>query len=333
MPEAKTLYRIFEHWLPQNTQLAVVREALHKEDRPSALRSKSGYLHEGEAWVREHRSLLTPVLLRHVDLPDELIAGLVSDGDILVPSKGSSEQTIVFSVSADATKERQVHLSFGLTHVAACSVFLFQLFIDICAANQPCGIQMIPPEINLSPGSLQVTVGGGLFSSGLGLLVACAAGLTGTPTAPVMTRVALESAGVVEWVLGWRKAAAETQKTFAEATKTDAEKRLLELDIRVKELELERAKLKGHVVGDQDEFGRSTRVNRRCLESRAESSEVPRNVVQQHAERIELSESYANHVLNRALPSARFMKQKMAGIEVKSSISTTPRRRAHGSSS
>jgi hypothetical protein len=331
MPEAKTLYRIFEHWLPQNTQLAVVREALHKEDRPSALRSKSGYLHEGEAWVREHRSLLTPVLLRHVDLPDELVAGLVSDGDILVPSKGLSEQTILFSVSSDAAKERPVHLPFGLTHVTACSVFLFQLFIDICAANQPCGIQMLPPEINLSPGSLQVTVGGGLFSSGLGLLVACAAGLTGTPTAPVMTRVALESAGVVEWVLGWRKAAAETQKTFAEATKTDAEKRLVELDIKVKELELERAKLKGHVVGDQDEFGRSTRLNRRCLESRAESGEVPRNLVQQHAERFEMPESYANHVLNRALPATRLMKQKMAGIDMKSS--TTQRRRAHGSGS
>lgn len=330
MPEAKTLYRIFEHWLPQNTQLAIVREALHKQDRPAALRTKSGYLHEGEAWVREHRSLLTPVLLRHVDLPDELVAGLVSDGDILVPSKDSSEQTIVFFISSDATKEQPSHLPFGLTQVTACSVFLFQLFIDICAANQPCGMQVVPPEINLSPGSLQVTVGGGLFSSGLGLLTACAAGLTGVPTAPVMSRVALESAGVIEWVLGWRKAAAETQTTFAEATKTDAERRLVELDIRRKELELERAKLKGHLVGDQDEFGRSTRVNRRCLESRGESGEVPRNIVQQHAERLEMSESYANHVLNRALPSVRFMKQKMAGIDVKSSA--THRRRAHGSS-
>src|ERR1700758_3595087 len=330
MPEAKTLYRIFEHWLPQNTQLAVVREALHKEDRPSALRSKSGYLHEGEAWVREHRSLLTPVLLRHVDLPDELVAGLVSDGDIVVPSRGSSEQTILFSVSSDAMKERPVHLPFGLTHITACSVFLSQLFIDICAANQPCGAQMLPPGINLSPGSLQVTVGGGLFSSGLGLLVACAAGLSGVPTAPVTTRVALESAEVIEWVLGWRRAAAETQKTFAEATKTDTERRLVELDIRLKELELERAKVKAHLVGDQDEFGRSTRVPRRFLEARGESGEVSRNIVQQHAERFEMSESYANHVLNRALPSARLLKQKMAGIDVKPS--GMPRRRAHSTS-
>ena len=330
MPEAKTLYRIFEHWLPQDTQLAVVREALRKEDRPSALRSKSGYLHEGEAWVREHRSLLTPVLLRHVDLSDELIAGLITDGDMVVPPKSSPEQTIVFALSSDITKEQATHLPFGLMQITACSVFLFQVFVDICAANQPCGVQILPPEINLSPGSVQVTVGGGLFSSGLGLLVACAAGLNGVPTAPVTTRVALESAEVVEWVLGWRKAAAETQKTFAEATKTDAERRLVELDIKLKELELERAKLKGHLVGDQDEFGRSTRVPRRCLESRAESGEVPRNIVQQHAERFEMSESYANHVLNRALPSARLLKQKMAGIDVKPS--GIHRRRAHGSS-
>jgi hypothetical protein len=330
MPEAKTLYRIFEHWLPQDTQLAVVREALRKEDRPSALRSKSGYLQEGEAWVREHRALLTPVLLRHVDLPDELVAGLISDGDVLVPSKSSAEQTIVFAVSSDVAKEETGHLPFGLMQVTACSIFVSQLFIDICAANQPCGVQMAPPEINLSPGAVQVTIGGGLFSAGLGLLMGCAAGLSGTPTTPVTSRVALESAEVVEWVLGWRRAAAETQKTFAEATKTDAERRLVELNIKLKELELERAKLKGHLVGDEDEFGRSTRVPRRFLESRAESGEVARNVVQQQAERFEMSESYANHVLNRALPSARLLKQKMAGIEVKPS--GIQRRRAHGTS-
>ena len=330
MPEAKTLYKIFEHWLPQDTQLTIVREALRKEDRPSALRSKSGYLQEGEAWVREHRFLLTPVMLRHVDLPDELIAGLISDGDMVVPSKGSPEQTIVFAVSSDVPKEQPTHLPFGLMQVTACTIFLSQLFIDICAANQPCGVQMVPPEINLSPASVQVTLAGGLFSSGLGLLVACAAGLSGVPTAPVTTRVALESAEVVEWVLGWRRAAAETQKTYAEATKTDTERRLVELDIRLKELELERAKVKAHLVGDQDEFGRPTRVSRRCLESQAESGEVPRNVVQQHAERFEMLESYANHVLNRALPSARLLKQKMAGIDVKPS--GMPRRRAHGTS-
>ncbi|MBV8457138.1 MAG: hypothetical protein JO122_11055 [Acetobacteraceae bacterium] len=131
-------------------------------------------------------------------------------------------------------------------------------------------------------------------------------------------------------MLGWRKAIAETQKTFAEATKTDAERRLVELDISLKELELERAKLKGHLVGDEDEFGRSNRVPRRFLESRAESGEVPRNVVQQHAERFEMSEPYANHVLNRALPSARLLKQKMAGIDV--TPSGMPRRKAHGTS-
>lgn len=319
MPEAKTLYRIFEHWLPEDVQLAVVREALHKEDRPSALRARSGYLHEGEAWVRQHRSVLTPVLLRYIDLPDELVAGLVSDGDILVPSKGSSEQTIVFSASSDAPKEPPAPLPFGLTQVTASSVFLFQLFVDICVANQACGIEVLPPEINLTPGSLQVTVGGGLFASGLGLLVACADGLSGAPIVSAMTGLALGSAGIVDLALGWRKAAAESHKTFAEATKTDTERRLLELDIKLKELELERAKLQSRLVEDQDEFGRPIRVNRRFLESQAESGEVPRNTVQQHSARLEMSESYANHILNRALPSARLMKQKMAGIDVKGS--------------
>ena len=317
MPEAKTLYRIFEHWLPEDVQLAVVREALHKEDRPSALRARSGYLHEGEAWVRQHRAVLTPILLRYVDLPDELVAGLVSDGDIVSPSKGAAEQTIVFSPSSDASKEPL--LPFGLTHVTASSVFLFQLFIDICVANQACGIEIVPPEINLSPGSLQVTVGGGLFASGLGLLVACADGLSGAPIVSAMTGLALGSAGIVDLALGWRKAAVESHKTFAEATKTDTERRLVELDIKLKELELERAKLQSRLVDDQDEFGRPIRVNRRLLESQAESGEVSRNVVQQHAARLEMSESYANHILNRALPSARLMKQKMAGIDVKGS--------------
>ena len=120
------------------------------------------------------------------------------------------------------------------------------------------------------------------------------------------------------------------KKTFAEATKTDAERQLIELDIKLKELELERAKLKAHLVGEQDEFGRSTRLPRRYLESRAESGEVPRNLVQQHAERFEMSESYANHMLNRALPSARLLKQKMVGIDVKPL--GIQRRRAHSTS-
>jgi hypothetical protein len=326
MPEAKTLYRIFEHWLPEDTQLAIVREALHKEDRPAALRAKSGYLHEGEAWVRQHRALLTPVLLRYVDLPDELVAGLVSDGDIQVPAKSSSEQTIVFAASSDVPKETPVALPFELAQITASSVFLFQLFVDIFIANQSCGVEIFPPQINLSPGSLQVTVEGGLFASGLGLLVACASGLVGAPVVSAMTGVALRSGDLVDSALGWRKAAAESRKTFAEATKTDAERRLLELDIRLKELELERSKLQARVVGDQDEFGRPVRISRRCLESRAESSDVRRNVVQQHAERLEMSESYANHVLNRALPTFKLMKQKMAGIEVRST--TVLRRRA-----
>jgi len=168
MPEAKTLYRIFEHWLPQDTQLAVVREALRRDDRPSSLRSKSGYPQEGEAWVREHRSSLTPVLLRHVDLPDELIAGLISDGDMMVPSKSSSEQIIVFAVSSDATKEQATALPFGLMQVTACSVFDSQLFIDICAANQPCGAEMLPPDINLSSGSVQITLGRRTIRLGIG---------------------------------------------------------------------------------------------------------------------------------------------------------------------
>ena len=326
MPEAKTLYKIFEHWLPEDIQLAIVREALHKEDRSAAPRAKSGYLHEGQAWVRQHRSLLTPVLLRHIDLPDELIAGLVFDGDIQVPSTCASEQIVVFSVSLDVPKEVSVPLPFELTQLTASSVFLFQLFVDIFVANQACGIEILPPEINLSPGSLQVTVGGGLFASGLGLLVACGAGLIGAPVVSAMTGVALGSGEVVDLVLGWRKAAAESRKTFAEATKTDAERRLLELDIRVKELELERSKLQGRVIGDQDEFGRPVRISRRCLESRSESGEVRRNIVLQHAQRLEMSESYANHVLNRALPAFKLMKQKMAGIEVKSQ--TVLRRRA-----
>jgi hypothetical protein len=318
MTEGKTLYRIFEHWLPEDIQLAIVREALHKEDRPAALRTKSGYLHEGEAWVRQHRSLLTPVLLRYIDLPDELIAGLVSDGDLHVPFKGSSEQTIVFSVSSDVPKELPAPLPYELTQMTASSVFLFQLFVDIFVANQACGLEIPSPEINLSPGSLQVTVGGGLFASGMGLLLACAAGLVGAPVVSAMTGMALESGGVVDSVVGWRKAAAESRKTFAEATKTDAERRLLELDIRLKELELERSKLQSRLVADQDEFGRPVRISRRRLESRAESGEVRRNIVQQHAERLEMSEAYANHVLNRALPAFKLIKQKMAGIEVKS---------------
>lgn len=324
MKEPQTLYSLFHDLLTESMRLAIVSEAGIEDDRPSILRGQGGTTQPGIEWIMRHRGSITPLTLRHIDPPDYIIAGLVGDGDLVIPSQCQGPRMILLSTLV-ASESLDTHEGFYLSDVLGSSAFLFQVFLDLSAANEACGLRSSLPKIQLNQGSVQITVGGGLFSSGVGLLVACGAGLVGAPLVGPIAGATLATAGVVELAVGWRKAIAEQRKLEAEASKTDAERRLTEINIKIKELELERAYLEKNRVIGYDSVGHPMHMERREVSSRIppECAEISRGSVRQNAGALAMSETYANHMLNRALPNFRLLRQKMAGVEVRLVTSPT----------
>jgi hypothetical protein len=328
MPDASALFEIIDYWLPESTRLGLLREAGLSDDRPFSLRRAPALVAERENWVTQHRFALAPLVLRHFDPPDNLIARLVEDGDIKVPSEQRNDQqsqSIVLSGFPEEDIERaSMFKGFALTQLTASSITLFQLFVDISAANQACGLQISPPNVKVRRGSMELSFGSGLFASGVGLIVACATGLVGAPLVSVPAGFVLASAGVIDLVIGWRKSVAEEKKAYAETLKTEAERRLAELEIQIRDLELQRAKL-----WLESRFANQLKPGG-GLESGLtppESSSVPRRLVQGQAEQFGMTEAYANHLLNRTLPGTRLIKQKMAGTRLEARQRRSPKKK------
>jgi hypothetical protein len=168
-----------------------------------------------------------------------------------------------------------------------------------------------PPAVSVEAGSVQFTVGGGLFASGIALLAACSAGMVAAPAAAAASGCTLATAGFIELALNWREKIAQIRKTDAETTVLRLEhdhitvqqsQRLRELEIQAKELELEMARARAMETRDADEI--------------SSAGLVPRDVVRREAERLGLSEGYANYILNRTLPSYRKLAAYFSEVQV-----------------
>ena len=66
-----------------------------------------------------------------------------------------------------------------MSDLAAASAFSSEMFVVLGGANVAILREesINPPEVTLRNGSIEFTIGNGLFASGLGLIVACSAGL------------------------------------------------------------------------------------------------------------------------------------------------------------
>ncbi len=305
MDEPHAVYGIWQELLPGSAQLEILRAAGMPDDRPSVLRGKGGSIPEGLRWLEQRRKTIAPLLLRHVDPPDGYVAGLVRDGDLQVPVEPHRPQSILLSGFLTFEEEGHASARLPLSSIAASSALLLQAFIDISAANHACGGTVPDPMVRIERGSLQITVGGGLFASGVALLVACGSVLVGAPVAGIAGGAILATAGVIELAIGSKKTIAETRLLDMNALKADAERRKTELEIKLREIELERAQLER----DRD------RAEQPAIPPG--SAAVPRAVVRENSDQLGMSETYANHLLNRALPRYRYLRQRMAGVEVK----------------
>lgn len=131
---------------------------------------------------------------------------------------------------------------------------MMEMFVVVGGATKSLGAEIspVPPQVQVESGSAELAVGGGLFGSGIGLIVACAAGLVAAPLVGAAGGVVLASAGVIELALGWKQKIAETEKTKEETRVLRIDhnevvirqsRKLRELEIQLKEIELQKAKL------------------------------------------------------------------------------------------
>jgi hypothetical protein len=203
-------------------------------------------------------------------------------------------------------------------------MFLTEILVRHGAATMPINQDMLDeengfesPRVEIHEGSVQINLGGGLFATGVGLLVACAAGMIVAPVVGPIAGVALATGGAVEMALDWKKKAAETAKLQEEArtlakNNDDVAMRqgrlLRDLDIEKKKLELLTAEL------EINQKSLELEEKKRALASppapAAPAANTPPasalisfRVVEAEARALGMSDAYAMHLLNRLLPA------------------------------
>lgn len=273
--------------------------------------SESWRLDRDLGWLMNYSGRIAPFILRAVEVPGTLVRQLVGDKELWRLHSSSLQQQSMIRFRFPSYVASETHARRGevpLDHLAAASAASCELFVALAQANRSLGIELQLPQVRVRRGSVEFAVGGGLFGSGVGLLVACSGGLVAAPVVGPVAGAALASVGLFELALAWRQKVAETAKVREEARQLELqnapekirqEHRMRELEIRKKELEIEELRL------------RSTDVP-------PTSSLVPREVVRQEAERHGFSEEYATHLINHGMPTLLQIKRYEMEISVRS---------------
>jgi hypothetical protein len=308
--------------LPEEDKFVVFREAGIPDDRPEEVRGSGISSSTLAQYMNRHRHLIATALLRTRDLGDKEVARMVADGDLSLGQGFEGDVRVtISSPSLSGTEERRGGKRLGrvqLTDLAAASAMMSEMLVVIGAASKAFGreFDVFPPEVEVRGGSVEFAVGGSLFASGIGMVVACSAGLLAAPIVGSAAGLTLSTAGAIELALGWKQRIAETRKTEEEtrAIRMETDRgfirvaqnaRLQQLEIQRKEIELEEARLRM-------ESAETLEPKRRF----AFSSLVPRAVVQAQAERWKFTEEYANHLLNRGLPVFSALKRYFDKVEI-----------------
>lgn len=268
----------------------VLRVAELRVDRPPVSRESEHYRAALSEWIAEYRHTLLPVMLRTRDWPDTDIEKLVEDGDLRI-----GEPTRVKGIAIRISLGLEVHgeetrSSEGgilLPDLAAASEALTDTFLALSAASRPLGQILEPPEGVVSKGSAGFSLPGGLLPAGIGLLVMAGSGLIAPPLPAYLGGLALTSVGAIdkwlEWYDKW-------------------------LDVTKKRKEIENAKAN---PGERD-----CEDTARGQGGFAHASLVPRHVVQTEAEQLGLTEECANHLLNRCIPIAHALRERIPHMRI-----------------
>jgi len=204
----------------------------------------------------------------------------------------------------------------SLPDLAAASAFMNEMSMVLGSINAAIERDeaTTPPVVHVESGSIEFAVGGGLFASGISLIVGCCAGLVPSPLVGTIGGATLATVGLIELAIDWKLKIAEISKTYEEIrglrlehdpVVTQQSRRLQELEIQAKEIDLEIARTRQREPKKQKQI--------------LASSTLPRELVKAEAKRWGLTEEYANLVLNRGFPTysalRKYFKEIQASIQ------------------
>lgn len=265
---------------------------------------RSKEIADAHDWIKEHFDKLLPVLFRVTDPPNSDVAILAQQDAFYL----YEPQSLAYAYLQWPMSKRIERSNRGdgplLTELCAASSLMCELYVAFAAAYKPLGIEVEPPNVEVAGGSVQFKVSGGMFAAGLGLIVACSAGMVSAPIVGPTAGIGLATMGAIDLAIGWKQKIAETKKTefeqmeSYERTKGLAiDNRKKELEYQLKQIELEKAQLELE----------DTQVSDSKIPS---SAVVPRELVLSAADAHDISEAQANHTINRTLPTFTILRQK-----------------------
>lgn len=314
---SKDLHRIDELFIEKLTEeekQEILKSAGIQDDRPNIFKgdrkSTMDYFYASDIdtrWIVPHRKKILPLILRMKDLSYLKIGQIVSEGD-LIPSQGYAEKNIVVKLvpflEDDLPSDRKIShdetsTRVCLTDLAAASAMLSEMFTVFGAINMPflSEIPYTPPRVQVRGGSVEFALDKGLFASGIGLIVACSAGLVASPVVGIVSGTVLASVGLIELAIGWKQ-------KITEIRATEEEIRLRKLEYKAKEIELEMCRIRAQ----QKNFDMESEF--------AHSKLVARNIVIVQAKHWGLTEAYANIILNRLLPEYLTLRRYFKDIKI-----------------
>ncbi len=182
----------------------IISEAKIRDERPPLLRGEGGLYRPAEVWLKKNARTLLPNLLRRIDPTDDEIASLVQEHLLQMFEQALIQRDVTVRFSHREMKHDDDQLP--LSEVAATSLALTELVVSLLAANRAFGVEPEMPSIQVSAGSEKFSfTGPGSLGAGLGVILACSAGVISAPIVGPVVGGALVVVGAVDVVLNWRK--------------------------------------------------------------------------------------------------------------------------------
>ncbi len=182
-------------------------------------------------------SEIVETLFHSFDFADEDVRALVTANlpdSIQVPSSDllstHSAVAIISSTSGEFDKKTDV------VDFAVAGAFSMGLLTHLQSAITPLGINVPPPEVNISHGSVQLGFNGGLLALALGIAAAATTGVFPMAYA-VPAGITSGLAGVFDLYLNWKKRAGEIEKNRIEVKKMVAEEELIRAQTEIAKAE------------------------------------------------------------------------------------------------
>lgn len=187
----------------ESVRVRVLHDAGLADDRPGILRNEPGTTEQGLQWIRRHASVLVGPLLRYLDLDDDTVAFLASEGSLGVGTPVAAPAVFSFPFP-DRRRNAPDDGTLDLAELAAGAVLLQDLFDALAKASAPFAAPSGAPRVRVSvDGAVDFEVQGGVLTAAAALIVTAAGmvvpavhgtGAAGVPASALVRRDAVLAA-------------------------------------------------------------------------------------------------------------------------------------------